>query len=66
VGVAGGDAAFAELGEHGGVVDAQVPADSGKGPAEVVEVDGCVDLFGREPALGQDRTILPNGSPSIR
>lgn len=28
VGVAGGDAAFAEFDEHGGVVDAQVPADS--------------------------------------
>jgi hypothetical protein len=36
-GVAGGNAALPECGEHGGVVDAQVLADSGEGPAEGVE-----------------------------
>ena len=50
VAVAGGDAAFAEFGQHGGVVDAQVLAESRQGPAEVVEVDGVVDLLGRESA----------------
>jgi hypothetical protein len=50
VGVAGGDAAFAEFGQHGGVVDAQVCADSREGPAEVVEVDGLVDLLGGKSA----------------
>jgi hypothetical protein len=50
VGVSGGDAAFAEFGEHGGVVDAQVYADSGKGPAEVVQVDSVLDLLGGESA----------------
>ena len=40
--VAGGDAAFPQFVEHGGVVDAQVVADSRQGPAEVVEVDGVV------------------------
>jgi hypothetical protein len=32
------------------VVDAEVVADSCQGPAEVVEVDGVVDLLGREAA----------------
>ncbi len=48
VGVSGRNAAFAQLVEDGGVVDAQVVADSREGPAEVVEVDGVVDLFRRE------------------
>lgn len=48
--VSGGDAAFAQFGQHGGVVDAQVLADSCQGPAEVVEVDGVVGLVGGEGA----------------
>ncbi|WP_158605561.1 hypothetical protein [Amycolatopsis panacis] len=47
--VSGGDAAFAEFGQHGGVVDAQMPADSRQGPAKAVEVDGVVDLLGASP-----------------
>ena len=50
MGVAGGDVVFAERGQHGGVVDVEVLADSGEGPAEVVEVDGGVDLVGGEAA----------------
>lgn len=50
VGVAGGDATFAEFGQYGGVVDAQVFAYSGEGPAEVVEVDRVVDLLGGKAA----------------
>lgn len=46
VGVAGRDVVLADCGEHGGVVDAEVLADSGEGPAEVVEVDGVIDLVG--------------------
>jgi hypothetical protein len=48
--VSRGDAAFTQLVEHGGVVDAQVIADSCQGPAAVVEVDGVVDLVRREAA----------------
>lgn len=48
--VSRGDAAFAQLVQHGGVVDPEVVADSREGPAEVVEVDGVVDLLGREAA----------------
>jgi hypothetical protein len=47
VGVAGWDAALSEFGEHGGVVDAQMLADSCQGPVKVVEMDGVVDLIGR-------------------
>jgi len=50
VGVSGRDASFAQFVQHGCVVDAEVIADSGQGPAEVVEVDGVVDLLGRESA----------------
>jgi hypothetical protein len=57
VGVTGGDAAFAELVEHGGVVDAQVVTDSGQGPAEVVEVDGVIDLLGRETAAAHRHAV---------
>lgn len=48
--VSRGDAAFTQLVQHGGVVDAQVFADSCQGPAEVVEVDGVVDLVGGQSA----------------
>lgn len=54
---AGGDASFAQLVEHGGVVDAQVVADSGQGPAEVVEVDGIVDLVRREAAAAHRHAV---------
>ena len=75
VAVAGGDAAFAEFGQHGGVVDAQVLADSRQGPAKVVEVDGVVDLLGGESAAAHRyvvsfeelltvRRSMPNRSPS--
>jgi hypothetical protein len=50
VAISGGDAAFAEFGQHGGVVDAEVLADSCEGPAEIVEVDGVDDLVGGEAA----------------
>ena len=50
MGVSCGDAAFTQFVQHGGVVDAEVFADSGQGPAEVVEVDGVVDLVGGEVA----------------
>ena len=50
VGVAGGDAAFAEFGQHGGVVDAQVFAYPCQGPAKVVEMDGVVYLLWSEAA----------------
>ena len=56
--VPGRDAAFAQLVQHGGVVDAQVIADSGQGPAEVVEVDGVVDLLRRE-ATAAHRHAVP-------
>jgi hypothetical protein len=46
VGVSGGDAAFTQFVQHGGVVDAQVIADLRQGLAEVVEMDGVVDLVG--------------------
>jgi hypothetical protein len=46
VAVSGGDATFAEFGQHGGVVDAQVVTYSIERPAEVVEMDGLVDLQG--------------------
>jgi hypothetical protein len=51
------DAAFAELVQHGGVVDAQVFADSCQGPAEVVEVDGFVDLLGRQAAAAHRHVV---------
>ena len=50
MGVSGGDVVFPECGQHGGVVDVEVFADSREGPAEVVEVDGVVDLVGGEAA----------------
>ena len=56
MGVSGGDTAFAQLVQHGGVVDAQVIADSGQGPAEAVEVDGVVDLVRREAAAAHRHT----------
>lgn len=58
MGVAGGDATFAEFGQHSGVVDAQVLADSCEGPAEVIEVDGVVDLVGGEAAAAH-RHVVP-------
>jgi hypothetical protein len=69
------DAAFAQFVEHGGVVDAQVIADPRQGPAKVVEVDGVVDLLGREARrrmgtpcrcrmLLTVRRSMPNRSPS--
>jgi hypothetical protein len=45
VAVPGRDAAFVQLVQHGGVIAGQVLADSCQGPAEVVEVDGAVDLL---------------------
>ena len=50
VGVSGGDVVFAEFGQHGGVVDPEVFADSRERPAKAVEVDGVVDLLRRQPA----------------
>lgn len=50
VGVSGGYAVFAEGGEDGGGVDIDVVADAGEGPAELVEVDCFVDLFGGQAA----------------
>jgi hypothetical protein len=41
---------LAQHGQHRGVGDAQVFADSRQGPTEVVEVDGMGDLFGRQTA----------------
>ncbi len=65
--VAGGDAAFAEFGQHGGVVDAQVFAYPCQGPAEVVEVDGVVDLLGGESAAAHRHVVtfedVANGPP---
>jgi hypothetical protein len=57
VGVAGGDAPFAEFGQYGGVVDAQVFAYSGEGPAEVVEVDRVVDLLGGESTAAHRHVV---------
>jgi hypothetical protein len=45
VAVPGRDAALVQLVQHGGVIAGQVLADSCQGPAEVVEVDGAVDLL---------------------
>ncbi|ANN20005.1 hypothetical protein SD37_33290 [Amycolatopsis orientalis] len=56
-GCRGWDAAFAEFGQHGGVVDAEVFADPGEGPAEVVEVER-VELPGTtwfRPVSGRGR-----------
>ncbi|WP_329055046.1 hypothetical protein OG738_16935 [Amycolatopsis sp. NBC_01488] len=39
------------------MIDAQVCADSREGPAEVVQVDGVVDLFGRQPAPPHRHTV---------
>ena len=57
MGVAGGDAAFAQFVQHGGVVDAEVVTDSGQRPAEVVQVDGVVDLVGREAAAAHGHAV---------
>lgn len=57
VGVSRGDAAFAQLVQHGGVVDAEVVADSRQGPAEVIEVDSVVDLLGGEAASAHRHTV---------
>ena len=45
VAVPGRDAAFVQLVQHGGVIDGKVLAESCQGAAEVVEVDGVVDLL---------------------
>jgi hypothetical protein len=49
------------------VVDVQVFADSGERPAEVVEVDGVVDLVGREAAAAHWHAVsvedVADGSP---
>jgi hypothetical protein len=39
-----GDAAFAEFGQHGGVVDTQVLADRASDQSRLTEVDGGADL----------------------
>jgi hypothetical protein len=57
VAVSGGDAVFAEFGQHGGVVDAQMVAYSGERPAEVVEVDGLVDLQGGESTAAHRHVV---------
>ena len=55
--VSSGDAALAEFGQHSGVVDAQVYTDPREGPAEVVEVDGVVDLLGAETAAAHRHVV---------
>lgn len=67
MGVSGGDAAFTQLVQHGGVVDARMLADSRQGPAELVEVDGVIDLLGREAAVAHRHAVpvedVADGSP---
>jgi hypothetical protein len=61
--VSGGDASFAQLVQHSDVIDAQVVADSRQGPAEVVEVDGVVDLLRRETAAAHRHAVpVENGA----
>lgn len=60
--VAGGDAAFPEFGQHGGVVDAQVTADPREGPAEVVQLDGAQSRQRTNPAAGTERSRRGNTS----
>ncbi|MGF6888909.1 hypothetical protein ABIA39_008173 [Nocardia sp. GAS34] len=52
------DAALAEFGQHGGGVDTQVLADAGEGPAEVVQMDGVIDLLGGQ-APATHRNLMP-------
>ncbi len=58
VGVTCRDAALATFGQHRGVFDAQVLADAGEGPAEMVQVDGVIGLLeGQAPAA--HRHLVP-------
>jgi hypothetical protein len=67
VSVAGGDTAFTQLVQHGGVVDTQVFADPRQGPAKVVEMDGLVDLVGGEAEAAHRHAVptedVAGGSP---
>ncbi len=43
------DTALTEFGQHGGGIDTQVSTDTSERPAEVVQVDGVIDLRGGQP-----------------
>ncbi len=57
MGVASADAAFAQPIQHGDWIDGEVSGDFGKGPAEVVEVDRFVNLFGGQ-ATSSHRNVV--------
>lgn len=46
-----------QFGQHGGVVDVEVFADPCQRPAEVVEVDGVVDLVGGEATSAHRHSV---------
>lgn len=58
VGVSGGYSVLAECGQDGGVGYAEMLSDPGEGPAELVEVDGGLDLVGGQAAAAH-RHMVP-------
>lgn len=58
VGIARGNAALAEFGQHSGGINTQMSTDTSEGPAEVVQMDRVIGLLGGQPPTAH-RHLVP-------